>query len=127
MPLLYGTLSSTYPEYVSQTVLELLRDHFRISAQRNQLLASELVTILALFKMHDIPVMSFKGPILATSLYQNPAYRECGDLDLLIKKGSSRAKNLSSLMVPTYRRETRLIDSRLSSSSTSIVTISSVK
>ncbi|MXY72039.1 MAG: nucleotidyltransferase family protein [Dehalococcoidia bacterium] len=95
MPLLYGTLSSTCPEYVPQTVLELLHDHFRISAQRNQLLAGELVTILALFKMHDISVMSFKGPVLATFLYRNPAYRECGDLDLLIRKRDvPRAKNL---------------------------------
>ena len=95
MPLLYGILNATYPEYVSQTIMDLLHSHFQISTQRNHVLVSELITILSLFNMHDIPVMSYKGPILANSLYPNPAFRECGDLDLLVrKKDVAKAKTL---------------------------------
>ena len=75
----------------------LLQDHFLANTQRNQNMVGELLTILALFEMHEIPVAPYKGPVMANSLYGNPAIRDCGDLDLLIRKSDvARARDLLS-------------------------------
>ena len=57
MPLLHNVLNTTHPEYVSQIAMFLLQDHFQTNTQRNQTLVRGLLTILALFEIHEIPVM----------------------------------------------------------------------
>ena len=68
-------------------IAQQLDDRFRANVARSLLLVRELADIVDLFGRHGIPVVPFKGPALAESLYGNPALRECVDLDILIRRG----------------------------------------
>jgi hypothetical protein len=61
-----------------------LGDQFRQNAGRNLLLTGELLRLLGIFEAASIPLVPFKGPVLAWSLYENPALREMSDLDVLV-------------------------------------------
>jgi hypothetical protein len=61
-----------------------LTDSFGINAIRNQLLAQELVRVLAQLGTAGVGVIPLKGIALAESLYGDPALRTCADLDILI-------------------------------------------
>jgi hypothetical protein len=84
MPLLYWNLNAIAPEFVSPTILSQLRQHFQTSAQRNLLQTSELLRVLKILRTHSILAIPFKGPILATSIYNNLALRQFTDLDILV-------------------------------------------
>ena len=86
IPLLYNSLNNTCPEAVPQAILSQLQNLFNANALRNAFLAEKLLKALNLFQTHDIPAVSYKGPILAASVYGNLALRTFGDLDILIKK-----------------------------------------
>jgi hypothetical protein len=49
-------------------------------------LDAELAALLDHFRKHGVPVIPYKGPALATSVYGNLALRVFGDLDILIRK-----------------------------------------
>ena len=61
-----------------------LGDQFRQNAGRNLLLTAELLRLLEIFEAASIPLVPFKGPALAWSLYETPALREMSDLDVLV-------------------------------------------
>lgn len=86
MPLLYRNLNASGPDAVPPAMLNLLRQHFFINAQRNLFLAAELLKILQLFETHGIPAVPYKGATLAVSAYGNLALRQFGDLDILLHK-----------------------------------------
>ena len=86
MPLLYRSLSSTCPDAVPKFFLEQLRDSFYANAAHNTLFARELLSLLRLLETHGIPALPFKGPALAASVYGNPALRQFGDLDILVRE-----------------------------------------
>lgn len=90
IPLLQVVLSGTMQEFVPPIALKMMHDHTCFSIQRNQTLIRELMGILALFESHEILAVPHKGPVLSESLYQNPALRDSGDLDLLIRKRDVR-------------------------------------
>ena len=84
-PLLYWhwtrSLALDFPAEIAQQL-----DHkFRANVARSLLLFRDLVNILELFGKRGIPVVPFKGPALAETLYGNAAFRECADLDILIR------------------------------------------
>lgn len=84
LPLLYQTLQDTCPEALPDPVLrQLKQESYRVAAHNLSLLR-EQNNILRLFEAKDIPVLSFKGLILAHSAYSNIGLRSCGDLDLLV-------------------------------------------
>lgn len=85
-PLLYKTLKNTYPEAVPKRILNQLRDHFHSTALYNLLLTKELLKLLALFKDNNIAALSFKGPVLATTVYGHVALRQFYDIDVLVHK-----------------------------------------
>jgi hypothetical protein len=64
---------------------ELQRD-FRARVDRNLSLAGELLRLLSLFETDGIPVIAFKGPVLAVNVYKNIALRTFDDLDILFQK-----------------------------------------
>ena len=66
--------------------LEELREHFYANAGRNLFLAKELIKLLHLFSAHEISAIPYKGPVLAVSVYGNLAFREFGDLDILVRE-----------------------------------------
>ncbi len=67
-------------------IAQQLDDRFRANVARSLLLVRDLVDLVELLGRHGIPVVPFKGPALAESLYGNAALRECVDLDILIRR-----------------------------------------
>jgi hypothetical protein len=102
MPLLYWNLQATCAEAVPEPVLEHLRRRFHANTARNLLLIRELLRLLSLLEEYGIPAIPYKGPVLATAVYNNFALRQCGDLDILIAESDVlRAKEL--LLSQGYR------------------------
>jgi hypothetical protein len=63
--------------------------------RKNQLMANELQLLVALLEEEGIPVLPFKGPVLAEMVYGSLALREFGDLDLLVAPAHlARARSL---------------------------------
>lgn len=95
MPLLYWSLNTTYPEAVPKVTLAKLRNDFHLQARRSLLLSGELVRLLHLFEAQGIPVLPFKGPVLAASAYGNLSLRQFCDLDILVREQDiEKAKQL---------------------------------
>ena len=71
------------------TVPEPLANAFQDNARRVLVLSSELVRITQLLQSGKISVLAMKGPILAHSIYRDPAHRAFQDLDLLVPRSQS--------------------------------------
>ncbi len=94
-PLLYWHLKNISTDFVPKTIAKDLKDHYLNTTKINEFLASELIKVLNLFKDHEIPALTFKGPILAASVYGNLSLRQFGDIDVLIhKRNVPKAKDL---------------------------------
>lgn len=107
MPLLYWHLNATYPDAVPKTTMDQLREDFRANSRRNLFLTGELLRLLDLFEAQEVPVVPYKGPALAASVYGNLAFRQFSDLDILVhRQDFSRAKEL--LVSSGYRPELQL-------------------
>ena len=85
-PLLYSHLNTTGSNIVPVDVLHRLKNYSRQNATYNLLLTGELIKLQRLFQSHDIPVVPFKGPILAACFYGDIGLRQFSDLDLLVRK-----------------------------------------
>ena len=85
-PLLYWQLNSVCPDLVPSGVMESLKTYFNDNARKNLLLTGGLINILKLFESHKIQAIPYKGPILALQAYGNLAFRQFGDIDILVKK-----------------------------------------
>ncbi|NEO86317.1 MAG: nucleotidyltransferase family protein [Spirulina sp. SIO3F2] len=72
----WSALPPTAQTQLTQAVHQQLQQTFRVVATLRQL--------LPIFEAAQIPVLPFKGPILAQSLYGNVALRRMRDLDLLV-------------------------------------------
>ena len=95
LPLLFNSLNNTCPEAIPKKTLSKLRSFFQQNIQRNLLLTSQLLKILEIFQANGVNAVPFKGPMLAVSVYGNPAYRQFCDLDIFVKKKDfSKAKKL---------------------------------
>jgi hypothetical protein len=81
---LYRALAGC-PERVPAAILDNLRGRFRANAMRNAYLARELVQITSLLKERGVPVIAFKGPVLARAAYGDLSLREFIDLDILVR------------------------------------------
>ncbi len=82
-PLLYNRLKDAgLPDDVRAT-LELAA---KANLLGNLMLSAELVKLADAFAGAVIPFMPFKGPALAREIYGSLAWRECYDLDLLIRR-----------------------------------------
>jgi hypothetical protein len=90
-PLLYWNLKTVCPEKVPTELLQVLREFFHFNSQRNMIFVRELIGLMQLFTNRKIPVIPYKGIILAASAYENLALRQMTDLDILV-----REKDLSS-------------------------------
>ena len=95
VPLLYRNLHATCPEAVPKAVLGQLERRFYVNDLKNNFLTRELLRLLHLLKSNGIPAIPYKGPALAVAAYGNVAYRQFGDLDMLIhKQDLTRTKEL---------------------------------
>ncbi|PZD73770.1 hypothetical protein C1752_01871 [Acaryochloris thomasi RCC1774] len=84
VPLLYQALNTHASALVPAEILEELQQEFQDNQLDNLALTQELVQLLKLLAEHQIPAISFKGPLLATTVYQNLALRTFSDLDILV-------------------------------------------
>ncbi|MFB6231267.1 MAG: nucleotidyltransferase family protein [Salinibacter sp.] len=84
LPLLYRSLSEVVPNAAPSSVQERLRDGFRSNVKNNLLLAHELLDLLDRFDQNNIPVVPFKGPVAAASVYGDLRLRPFVDLDVLV-------------------------------------------
>lgn len=86
VPLLYWHLDAISPEAVPKTILDRLRNYFHGNNLRNLFLTGELLELLRAFEARGLPIIAYKGPVLAASVYGNLALREFGDLDILVRR-----------------------------------------
>lgn len=84
LPLLSWNLLQNFSRFLSNPILEELKLKFQIHTHRNMILTKNLVNVLRLFQANNIPVISFKGPLLALQAYRNLALRHFNDLDILV-------------------------------------------
>ncbi|WP_310423328.1 nucleotidyltransferase family protein [Chamaesiphon sp. VAR_48_metabat_135_sub] len=84
LPLLDRQIQQLKPGTIPTEVIEQLQANFNENFQRNLHLTAELVKLSRLFESQSIPMMSFKGPILAQIAYGNLALRQFVDLDILV-------------------------------------------
>lgn len=90
-PMIYLALRSA--QGVPEDVLEPFRSEFDRNALNSLALTGELMRILE--RLQGIPVMPFKGPLLAASAYGSIHYRQFDDLDVLIEeKDYPRARDI---------------------------------
>lgn len=93
--LAYWHLKKAGLERVPESAAAALRDSFARTRERNMMFVQELMHLVKLLQAHGIPVIPYKGPLLAQALYEDLAQRQMWDLDLLIKEEDlSRAKRL---------------------------------
>jgi len=85
LPLLHWHGTRSIALDCPQEIGQRLEDRFRANVARSLLMAQELFKIVELLGSCGIPVVPFKGPVLAESLYGDAALRECVDLDILLR------------------------------------------
>ena len=89
-PMLFKSLKSVSWDAVPQTTQIELERFNKTNVQKNLLFTAELIRLFDLFHQNQIPIATFKGPILAMSVYGHLALREFSDLDLLIQEADLR-------------------------------------
>jgi hypothetical protein len=70
---------------VPPDILSALSQYGDSTRARNEILADELMAILAMLAERGVMALPFKGPVLATLLYGDLTARAPGDLDLLVR------------------------------------------
>ncbi|MDI6644157.1 MAG: nucleotidyltransferase family protein [Methanobacteriaceae archaeon] len=95
LPLLYININSICPEKVPKDLLSKLKLNLQENARKNLLLTGELIKLIKLFRDNKITAVTYKGPLLASTVYGNIAYRNFGDIDILTdKKSALKAKKI---------------------------------
>lgn len=84
MPLVHSSLSAVANREVPPSAAEELRASLRASARNGLALSGHLLQLVRFFEQEGIPVLPFKGPLLAKALYGDLSLRSFGDLDVLI-------------------------------------------
>ena len=86
LPLLLRQLKERDWEQVPAALRSSLETFFQFNAAHTFSLSRELLRLEQLFAAHNIAMTSFKGPTLAAELYGSPAWRQFGDLDILVSR-----------------------------------------
>lgn len=110
VPHVYRNLFTIRAELPETVMAELCRREVA-NAQRSLLLAGELVRVAAHLKAGGIPVLPYKGPVLAQLLYGDVGMRQFGDLDLLLQP-SDIAPAIKALSELGYAPELSLTEAQ---------------
>jgi hypothetical protein len=89
--------------------MERLRTDFQSNAEHNAMLIRELLTIVERFNREGIPIIPFKDPLLARTVYGNVGLRVCTDLDVFIHENDV-ARATEVLRAQGYTRMPQCID-----------------
>ncbi len=84
-PLLYEHLA-TIDSRVPREVLQFLAARTSQVTVRNRVQMDELNRLVTGLEGEGVPVIPFKGPMLADQVYGNAAFRTSGDLDILVRR-----------------------------------------
>jgi hypothetical protein len=85
-PLVARHLSAVVPGAAPPAAQEQLKKTCRANTVRCLYLTAELINILRLFQTQNIPVIPYKGPVLAAQAYGDVALREFEDLDIILRQ-----------------------------------------
>jgi len=85
-PLLERHLTAIAPGAAPPAVQEQLKKTCRANTVRCLYLTAELINILRLFQVQNIPIIPYKGPVLAAQAYGDVALREFEDLDIILRQ-----------------------------------------
>jgi Uncharacterised nucleotidyltransferase len=84
LPLVWRSLEHIAPDRVPEEAMRRLRNASHGNVRRNLRLTGELVRVLDLLRLHDIPCIPYKGPVLAARIYGDVSLRQFTDLDLIV-------------------------------------------
>jgi hypothetical protein len=84
LPLVYRSLSSIVPDRIPKLVLGQLMKQYLMNSIHNQRLTTALEELVELFNARGIPMMFFKGPVLAEIAYGSVHLRRFSDIDMLV-------------------------------------------
>lgn len=85
LPLLCKRLLSDFPEELPKDVRTDLSAYFVEHSRYNLFTTLRLIELIGLLESSGIPVLPFKGPVLAQTAYGNLALRQYIDLDILVQ------------------------------------------
>ena len=106
LPLLCWNLSVLCSAEMPRQIASTLQAFTKATLGRNLALTAELFRILRQLQAHRISAVPFKGPALAGAAYGNLAFRDFGDLDILVRRRDVPAAReiLLSAGLSPYRR-----------------------
>ncbi len=85
-PVLHESILEIAPDLISPEQHRLLKATVRATVANAMGLAGELVRVYRRFEAAQIPVIPYKGPVLATLAYGNVARRDFTDLDIILQQ-----------------------------------------
>lgn len=95
IPLLWEQCKNAPDGMIPPELLVALEARAQNTSTDNLALVGELLKLIDVFRAAAIPVIPFKGPLLAWDAYGSFSLREPGDLDLLVRRDDIvRARNL---------------------------------
>ncbi|MGB7414816.1 MAG: nucleotidyltransferase family protein [Thermosynechococcaceae cyanobacterium] len=84
LPLVGKNLQRLKSTVIPEQILNYFKSYSYQVAIQNTVFAKELFKVVEVLQKNKIPVLSFKGPALATSAYGNLGIRQFCDLDILV-------------------------------------------
>ena len=84
-PLVGRNLLQNFTHVLPAHIREVLIKHLHANVQRNLFLTGKLLEIVGLFDANNIPILPFKGPLLAAQAYGDLSARQYVDLDILVQ------------------------------------------
>lgn len=86
LPIVYRTFHALQPVGLPRETMALMQKKYHQNAMNSLRLLNLLFKTLAQFQKHNIAAFPFRGPVLSHMLYGDAAVRQCGDLDLIIRR-----------------------------------------
>lgn len=86
LPLMHSTLRSVCSLVVPDAAMEELARRSLLNGQRSLLFTTQLVELAKTFRSKGIPVLAFKGPVMATVAHRDIGLRHFNDLDILVHR-----------------------------------------
>lgn len=86
-PLVFVNLIQNFSTAIPEDILQQCRSSIGAVTIRNLHLFRELICLTDLFKSNDILAIPYKGPVLASKVYQDVSFRQFVDLDFIVDRG----------------------------------------
>lgn len=106
-PLIYKNFYTHFSDLIPKPILAELQEYYQTNVWHALSMTAELTKLTNRMNEKAIPYIPFKGPVLASAIYNNIALRQFGDLDFLIhQEDFFKVKEL--LEVQGYTSQLRL-------------------